>query len=48
MYVGLFASFGLTMVANFRENEIETVHGIAALIAFFGMVLYGWSQVIIG
>ncbi|CAJ0602087.1 unnamed protein product [Cylicocyclus nassatus] len=48
MYVGFVSALGLSLVANFREYEIEAVHNIGALMAFIALIIYAWGQVIIG
>jgi len=47
--IGLFASFGLQLVANFQEQQIvvSPVHYIGAGIAFFLGLAYGWYQTIL-
>jgi len=45
--VGIFASFGMMLVANFQERTIVVVHFVGALIAFFLGLVYGWYQTLI-
>ncbi|KHJ89561.1 hypothetical protein OESDEN_10614 [Oesophagostomum dentatum] len=47
MLEGFASSLGLSLVANFRENDVIAVHMVGALTAFFGMVIYGWGQLIL-
>jgi len=45
--VGIFAAFGLMLVANFQERTIVVVHFVGALIAFALGLVYGWYQTVI-
>ncbi|KHJ95936.1 hypothetical protein OESDEN_04116, partial [Oesophagostomum dentatum] len=47
MLEGFASALGLSMVANFRESELINVHMVGALLAFFGMTIYGWGQIIL-
>uniref|UniRef100_A0AC34FG93 DNA damage-regulated autophagy modulator protein 2 n=1 Tax=Panagrolaimus sp. ES5 TaxID=591445 RepID=A0AC34FG93_9BILA len=47
MFIGYFAAFGMSMVANFQETSVGTVHFIGAMIGFFGSTIYVWGQIIL-
>uniref|UniRef100_A0A7E4ZV63 Cytochrome b561 domain-containing protein n=1 Tax=Panagrellus redivivus TaxID=6233 RepID=A0A7E4ZV63_PANRE len=47
LYIGLFSSFGMSMVANFQETSIPICHLIGAMIAFFGSTVYVWGQIVL-
>jgi len=42
--IGIFAAFGMMLVANFQENTVSQVHFLGAIIAFFLGLVYGWFQ----
>ncbi|VDM83805.1 unnamed protein product [Strongylus vulgaris] len=46
MFVGFASAFGLMLVANFRHSDILAVHLLGAMMAFIGMLIYGWGHVI--
>ncbi|KAL8611657.1 hypothetical protein ACOMHN_065135 [Nucella lapillus] len=45
LVLGLLASFGVLIVANFQETNVLVVHLIGALLAFGVGALYTWVQV---
>jgi hypothetical protein len=47
MFIGFFAAFGMSMVANFQETSVGAVHFIGAMIGFFGSTIYVWGQIIL-
>ncbi|MCL4124652.1 UNVERIFIED_CONTAM: hypothetical protein GTU68_042268 [Idotea baltica] len=42
--IGTLAAFGISLVANFQETNVLSVHLVGALMAFGGGVVYLWLQ----
>lgn len=43
--VGIVSAFGISLVGNFQETNVLSVHLCGALMAFGGGVIYLWLQV---
>ncbi|KAE9556485.1 hypothetical protein FO519_000370 [Halicephalobus sp. NKZ332] len=45
MCIGFLSAFGMSLVANFQELAVATVHEIGAMMAFFGAAIYCWGNI---
>uniref|UniRef100_A0A0N5C539 Cytochrome b561 domain-containing protein n=1 Tax=Strongyloides papillosus TaxID=174720 RepID=A0A0N5C539_STREA len=47
LVLGWISSFGMSVVANFQEFSIPTMHVIGAMLAFFSALLYVWGHILL-
>lgn len=47
LVLAVLSTIGLTVVANFQENNVPIAHGLGAWLAFFGGLAYVWIYIII-
>ncbi|KAK0407009.1 hypothetical protein QR680_018946 [Steinernema hermaphroditum] len=47
LWIGYTSAFGVSMVANFQENNVIIVHYTGALMAFGCGLLYTWAQTVL-
>lgn len=47
LYLGWAAAFGLSLVANFRENEVFAVHVLGAMLCFGAGISFTWLQTLL-
>ncbi|TKR81814.1 hypothetical protein L596_015628 [Steinernema carpocapsae] len=47
LWIGYLSAFGVSMVANFQENNVILVHYTGALLAFGCGLFYTWAQTVL-